>query len=556
MLTNLLIRNYALIEKLEFGPSQHLNIITGETGAGKSIMLGAIGMLMGNRADTKVLFDQEQKCIIEGTFHIEEYNIQPLFEEEDIDYDTSCLIRREISPNGKSRAFINDTPVTLDTLKRIGLRLMDIHSQHDTMQLGSNSYQINLVDLYAQNTETISYYQEIYNKYKSTEKKYNNLTTEATQAKKELDFNNFLLQELLEAKLKAGEQEELESELEVLENAEEIKIKLNQASQALQDGEPSSITMLTTACSLLDKVSRFAERFQQYNDRLQSALIEIKDIASEVSTEGDNIELNMARIEEVQGRLSLMFTLQKKHQVSSIADLLTIQHELEEKVSRVTNLDEEIEELKNQLDQLAKELKHRASLLTTTRTAVLPALEAEIVSLLAELGIPNATMKIRHQAGEYTSNGVDTVQFLFSANKGVAPQDLKNAASGGEFSRLMFSIKYLLADKTALPTIIFDEIDTGISGEIAIKLGAMMKQMARNHQLITITHLPQVAATGEAHYYVYKDNSAARTISKIRQLSTDERIHEIAQMISGAPPSSTSLQNAKELLESSLMSEF
>jgi DNA repair protein RecN (Recombination protein N) len=556
MLTNLLIRNYALIEKLEFGPSQHLNIITGETGAGKSIMLGAIGMLMGNRADTKVLFDQEQKCIIEGTFHIEEYAIQPLFEEEDIDYETSCLIRREISPNGKSRAFINDTPVTLDTLKRIGLRLMDIHSQHDTMQLGSNTYQINLVDLYAQNHESIRYYQEIYTKYKYTEKKYNNATTEASQAKKELDFNNFLLQELLESKLRPHEQEELESELEVLENAEEIKTKLSQASQALQDGEPSSITMLTTACSLLDKVSRYAERFQQYNERLQSALIEIKDIASEVSAEGENVELNMARIEEAQNRLSLIFTLQKKHQVSTIEELIVIQNNLEEKVNRVTNLDDEILELKNQLDQLGKELKHRATLLTETRTSVLTALEAEIVSLLSELGIPNATMKIRHQVGEYTSNGVDTVQFLFSANKGVAPQDLKNAASGGEFSRLMFSIKYLLADKTALPTIIFDEIDTGISGEIAIKLGTMMKQMARNHQLITITHLPQVAATGEAHYFVYKDNSSTRTISKIRQLSTEERIYEIAQMISGAPPSSTSLQNAKELLESSLMKEF
>jgi DNA repair protein RecN (Recombination protein N) len=556
MLTNLLIRNYALIEKLEFGPSQHLNIITGETGAGKSIMLGAIGMLMGNRADTKVLFDQEQKCIIEGTFHIEEYAIQPLFEEEDIDYETSCLIRREISPNGKSRAFINDTPVTLDTLKRIGLRLMDIHSQHDTMQLGSNTYQINLVDLYAQNQESIRYYQEIYTKYKYTEKKYNNATTEASQAKKELDFNNFLLQELLESKLRPHEQEELESELEVLENAEEIKTKLSQASQALQDGEPSSITMLTTACSLLDKVSRYAERFQQYNERLQSALIEIKDIASEVSAEGENVELNMARIEEAQNRLSLIFTLQKKHQVSTIEELIVIQNNLEEKVNRVTNLDDEILELKNQLDQLGKELKHRATLLTETRTSVLTALEAEIVSLLSELGIPNATMKIRHQVGEYTSNGVDTVQFLFSANKGVAPQDLKNAASGGEFSRLMFSIKYLLADKTALPTIIFDEIDTGISGEIAIKLGTMMKQMARNHQLITITHLPQVAATGEAHYFVYKDNSSTRTISKIRQLSTEERIYEIAQMISGAPPSSTSLQNAKELLESSLMKEF
>jgi DNA repair protein RecN (Recombination protein N) len=550
MLKNLLIKNYALIERLELQPAAELNIVTGETGAGKSIMLGALGLLLGNRADTKVLFDQEQKCIIEGTFDISGYDLKELFEQEDIDFDNTCLVRREISPSGKSRAFVNDTPVTLEVLKALSTRLMDVHSQHDTMQLGSNTFQINIVDAYAQNKRLLEGYKNTYRQFKKAESDYQTLISEAAQAKKELDFNNFLLQELQEAKLQEGEQEALESELQVLENAEEIKIKLNQVLDLLQDSEQCSVSTLNVSANILDKISRYSGKFSQLSERLNSTLIEIKDIASEVSEEEAATELNAERIEFIQSRLSLLFTLQKKHQVQTVEELIQIEQQLDKEVSKVLNLDEEILEKKQELDRLTTQLTEEAAKLSESRKAAIPHIEQELKSLLAEIGIPNATIKINQQNIPFSSSGADNIQFLFSANKGVTPQELKNVASGGEFSRLMLSIKYILADKTALPTIIFDEIDTGISGEIAIKVGSMMKQMARNHQIIVITHLPQIAARGLAHYYVYKDNSSERTISRIRQLNEDERVNEIAQMISGEPPSEISLKNARELLES------
>lgn len=548
MLTDLKIQNYALIERLEMQPSPLLNVITGETGAGKSIMLGAIGLLLGNRADSKLLFNQEQKCVIEGVFNIAEYNLQPLFSAEDIDYDANCILRREITPTGKSRAFINDTPVTLESLRKVGTFLMDIHSQHDTLQLGDSAYQLNILDLYAGNQKELERYQTVYKNFKKLEAAYKKLEAELAQSNKELDYHTFLLNELSEAGLKDGEQEELESELKQLEHAEEIKLKLSQALQYLSEGEMNVVMAMKDASHLLGQVAAYSDSFQTLKERLDSSLIELNDIAAEVETAERRTEADPRRLEIIQDRLNLLYTLQRKHSVRTVAELILIEEDLAGKVSGVHNLDAAIEKTKKEMTAAATEVEQTGKTLSESRKKVFPKFEAELHSLLAELGMPNARIVIEHQNVAPTATGLDLVSILFSANKGAQPQTLSKAASGGEFSRLMLCVKYLLADKTALPTIVFDEIDTGISGEIAVKVGKMMQQMAKKHQLIAISHLPQMAAQGNEHYFVYKQDRADRTVSNIRKLSEDERVKEIAQMIAGANPSSNAYQSAKELL--------
>lgn len=553
MLTHLLIKNYALIRELELMPNRELNVITGETGAGKSIMLGAIGLLLGNRADTKALFDQTEKCIIEGTFEVAGYDMAELFEEAEIDYDDTCLIRREISPSGKSRTFINDTPVNLDVLRRVGAQLMDIHSQHDTLQLGSAAFQTGIVDSYAQNKAHRQAYAQTFTAWKQAETRLKSLRDQATQAQKESDYNQFLLDELLAAKLSPNEQADLEQEQNLLENAEDIKLKLQQALGYLSEGEDAPIVpRLKIVQQLLDKLGHFSENYRTLSQRLQACFAEARDIADEIEGEEQSIEIDNERIAFVQERLDLIYHLQKKHSANSTKELLDIQAELEQKVGLLLSLDEDIADAENQTQTLQKQAISIAQTLTETRTSAIEPIETELKNLFREVGMPNATIKIKLEvAASLTPNGADMVTFLFSANKGVAPQELKNVASGGEFSRLMLLIKYILAGKTALPTIIFDEIDTGISGEIAIKVGGIMQQMGKKHQIIAITHLPQIAARGTAHYYVYKDNSGEKTVSKIRQLTPSEQIVEIAQMISGEPPSAASLDHARELLEMS-----
>ena len=548
MLVNLRIKNYALIEQLELQPSPLLNIITGETGAGKSIMLGAIGLLLGNRADTKVLFSTAEKCVVEGTFDISTYHLQDLFTAEDIDYDAQCILRREITPTGKSRAFINDTPVTLDALRTIGANLMDIHSQHDTLLLGDTAFQLNIVDLYARNHVVKEKYQEAYRQYKQLENEHKKLTAELAQSQKELDYNTFLLNELTDAKLTADEQEELEIELKQLEHAEEIKVKLNQALQYLAESEFNVSVLLKDATYLLNQVTAYGDHFQALKERLDSCIIEVNDIAAEVETAERKTEADPEKAEQIQERLTLIYNLQRKHQALNIEELLQIQAELEQKVSSVLNLDEAISRTKKQLEAAYQQVTALAEKLSESRKTVFEKFQHETHALLAELGMPNARLVFQHSVSAPTATGIDVVSILFSANKGSAPQTLSKAASGGEFSRLMLCVKYLLADKTALPTIIFDEIDTGVSGEIAVKVGKMMQQMARKHQLIAISHLPQMAAQGHAHYFVYKEDRADRTISRIRELSEEERVREIATMIAGANPSSHAFQSARELL--------
>ncbi|MFT4031023.1 MAG: DNA repair protein RecN [Siphonobacter sp.] len=546
MLSNLLIQNYALIESLELSPSRGLNIITGETGAGKSILLGAIGLLLGNRADSKVLWDPTKKCIIEGQFDIAGYFIEQLFAEEEIDYDHSCIIRREISPSGKSRAFVNDTPVNLETLRRIGSQLMDVHSQHDSILLGSQEYQLQIIDTYAQNAAILEQYKTLFQIFRQKQEAYDRLLAEAKDIRKEFDYNSFLFDELSKARFQENEQTALEQELATLENAEEIKQRLGTAIGYLNNPDQSILGWLQSVLGNLNSISNYG--FDSLRDRVQSCLIELKDVASELESEEESVELDNEKITSIQERLSLVYTLQKKHNVDSIAGLLNIQSTLEQKVSKVLNLDDDIATAEVATRQAWQQLQQAARELSDSRRVILNEIQDLVTSLLTDLGIPNGRLVIDHQTVKPMPQGIDTITFLFSANKGIQPRQLREVASGGEFSRLMLAIKYILANKRSLPTIVFDEIDTGISGEIAIKVGSMMRDMAREHQLIAITHLHQIAAKGDSHYFVYKDHSADRTVSRIRQLTTEERVLEIAQMIGGTKPAQAIIDNAREML--------
>ncbi len=549
MLTHLLIKNYALIQELELSPCSNLNIITGETGAGKSIILGALGLLMGNRADTKALYDENEKCIVEGTFDISGFFIKHIFEEEELDFEANCLIRREISTSGKSRAFINDTPVTLETLRRIGNELMDVHSQHDNVMLSSNEYQLQLIDTYSQNAEILSKYIIQFRQYASSQQAYEKLKSEAGSIKKEFDFNNFLLDELIKAKIQNGEQEQLEQELTILENAEDVKSRLQFCNEVFNSAESSVLAGLQAIVGQLNPISGFSDDYMQIKDRIQTALIDLKDVAREINNEAESVELDDERIGSIQERLNALYLLQKKHATTSATQLLEIQETLQQKVSKVLNLDGELEILKKTLETAQTNLEKIGEKLSVSRMKVLPQLEKQLMDLLKELGIPNATILIKHQITKPSMSGFDEVSFNFSANKGILPQQLKMVASGGEFSRLMLALKYLLADKRSLPTIVFDEIDTGISGEIAIKVGNMMREMAQSHQVLAITHLHQIAGKGKQHYYVYKDHSATKTVSRLRELTMDERVLEIAKMIGGEKPSESAMISARELLE-------
>ncbi|GAB4046892.1 DNA repair protein RecN [Spirosoma litoris] len=549
MLSHLLIKNYALIDELELMPDRELNIITGETGAGKSIMLGAIGLLLGNRADTRVLYNPERKCVIEGTFGVTGYAIERIFDEEELDYSTTCIVRREISVSGKSRAFVNDTPVNLETLRRVTSQMMDIHSQHDSVLLGSNEYQLEIVDTYAQNDNLLRTYRTEYQTYRTKKAAYDQLQSEAASMRKEFDYNNFLYEELAKAQLQPDEQESLEQELTILENAEEIKERLQLAYEYLDNTEQSVIDFLKGAVSNLAYISKLSDQYEQLQQRAQSSLIELRDLADEISTEQDQVEVDDVRAETIRERLNLLYQLQTKHQVKDVQALIALRNELAQKVSKVLNLDDALGEAKAQASAAYAQLQISAEALSASRQAVLAPIEQEIGTLLQDLGMPNASLKIQAETSKPTLTGVDTISFLFSANKGMKPQQLKNVASGGEFSRLMMAIKYILASKRSLPTIIFDEIDTGVSGEIAIKMGNMMHDMSHSHQIIAITHLHQIAGQGTAHYFVYKDHSSDKTVSRIKKLTLDERINEIAQMIGGKNPSASVLKNAREILK-------
>jgi DNA repair protein RecN (Recombination protein N) len=548
MLRHLTIKNYALIRHLELEPSPHLNVITGETGAGKSIMLGAIGLLMGNRADTKVLWDEQEKCVIEGSFDIRNYKLKTFFKNEDLDYDDTTVIRREISPGGKSRAFINDTPVTLEVLRGMGSLLMDVHSQHETLQLGNQSFQLQLIDAYAQNTTIRETYAEAWSSYQKAKKAFETLSAEAETLRQESDYIKFQLEELLKAELVENEQESLESELKVMEHAEEIKNRFNAIIESLNGSEYNVQRGLSDARTQLQHIVGYSSAYETLFQRLESVRIELEDIADEIEKEEGSIEFDQERTEVVKERLSNLYRLLKKHRANGVSELLVLQENLQQKAKLTANLDGELARTNAEFVAAEKALNSVAANLSESRKKSFDPLSRQIVKLLKELGIPNAELSVQQESISPAPAGADKIEILFSANKGITARPLAQVASGGEFSRLMFAIKYVMAEKKAMPTLILDEIDNGVSGEIAIKLGNMMMAMSRNHQLITISHLPQIAAKGDAHYFVYKDNSNKKTVSNVKKLDDDERVEEIAKMIGGAKPSKIALENAQELL--------
>lgn len=548
MLQQLNIKNYSLIEDLELNPSSNFNIITGETGAGKSIMLGAVGLLLGNRADTKVLLNSLGKCIIEGTFQIENYKLESIFETFDLDYTSPCILRREISNTGKSRAFVNDTPVTLDVLKEFGNYLMDIHSQHDTLLLGSATYQLSLLDAFASSQDLLKKYQHTFKTYKSALQELKNKKDLLKELQLQSDYNQFIFSELQEAELKIGELEEKEAELKKIEHAEDIKQKLETILSSLNHSDQSVLAILQQSNKQIQSIKEWSPVYGLLSERLQSVYIELKDIEAEFESESVQVEFNPQLIEPLEVRLNILNTLLKKHRVQSIKELIQLKEELGSKVLSTDQLNEEVEQLEQSVALFLKGVLKEGKELTKVRKLAAPKFEQDVKVLLNELAMPDAAIQFVIKEDEPTNNGMDKIQILFSANKGIPPGELKQVASGGEFSRLMLSIKYVLADKVALPTIIFDEIDTGISGEVSIKMGKMIRNMSSRHQVMVITHLPQIAGMGDKHYFVYKDASGERSISRMKELSNAERIDEIAKMIGGENPSQTAIKNAKEML--------
>lgn len=548
MLTSLKISNYALIDHLAMQPSAGLSMITGETGAGKSIMLGAVGLLLGNRADTKVLLHEEKKCVVEGIFDIRSYGLQEYFEELELDYEDSCIIRREISQNGKSRSFVNDTPILLDHLKTLGEKLMDVHSQHDTLLLGEGNFQLGLVDAFAQTGVERTAYQQVFQEFKFSRKSLEELTGQSDRLKKEFDFNQFQLNELSSLSLVAGEQEDLEANQQILENAEDIKVKIQEILSLFQDEQFGVLQGMGHIQSSLQGLERLAQAFGSYRQRFQEALIELNDLAESLGDEDSVVEVDVEKLDRTRERLSKIYQLQKKHGLQTVKELMELESQLADQVFQVQQVEDQL--LAAKRDQLEKEkaMLQASELLSQKRKACFPSFERALEELLHELGMENARIRLERQSLDPHPSGVDRVELLFSANKGMPLLPLKKVASGGEFSRLLFAIKYMMADKMALPTLIFDEIDSGISGEVALQMVRMMQVIAQNHQVICITHLPQMAAKGDLHFFVYKDHSAEKTISKVKQLTAEERVHELAKMIAGDNPSLAAKASAKELL--------
>jgi len=551
MLQRLSISNYALIDTLEISFDKGLNILTGETGAGKSIILGALSLILGQRAESRYFFNQQKKCVIEGSFKIEGFHLKSFFEDNDLDYEAETVLRREISADGKSRAFVNDTPVNLNSLKSLGEKLIDIHSQHATLEINDPEFQLLIVDSVTKHNDLLNDYRTKFKAYKKSTLRLQQLIEESDKAKADLDYFQFQFDELEKANLSGDEQELLEQELYSLNNAGEIKKNLLSAYYLMNEGEASALIQLREAGHHLSSLEKFNPEITELHQRLNSTIIELKDIAAEIDTLEQRTHTNEARAEEINTRLSLIYNLQKKHRVNTTADLLAIQNDLSDKIQQAVFGDEAIEKLNTQLTADKKELEQLATKLSANRGKVIPQIEKQVLENLAEMGMANSALKIDlSNTIELTKDGADNVRFLFSANRGHALAEMSKVASGGELSRLMLSIKSLVAQNTALPTIIFDEIDTGVSGEVANKVGQIMEKLADNLQVITITHLPQIASKGQSHYFVYKDDEGAATNTRIKQLNEQERVLEIAKMLSGDKPGESALQNARELLAS------
>lgn len=549
MLTSLSIKNYALIDNLQVKFGEGLTIITGETGAGKSILLGGLGLVLGKRADLSSLKNKEEKCIVETEFSINNYDLEGFFRENDLDFEKNTLIRREILPSGKSRAFINDTPVTLDILSSLGEKLIDIHSQHQTLQLTGNDFQFQVIDAVAGNAEIINEYQGKLREYLKTKSALKKLIDFQQDADKEQDYNSFLLKELQQANLTPGMLTELEATYEKLNNIEEIKERISHSQQLLAEEQIGILSSLNELKSTFQKLAGYGKQYEDLSIRVQSTFIELDDIYNEIQLLGENLEADPKLLEEVNNKLQTIYTLQKKHNALDVAELLSIKSALEEKVAITENLESDIKEKQLLVFKFEEELDSIAQKIHKKRESVIPELTKYLENLLGELGMPNARFKIELVLSDlYHTNGKDELSFLFSANKGTAFGEIKKVASGGELSRIMLCIKSLLAQHMNLPTIMFDEIDTGVSGEISNKMGDIMKQMSKSMQVFSITHLPQIAAKGNAHFKVYKEDKQETTSTRMKVLSNEERILEIAEMLGGKDISDSALAHAKQLL--------
>lgn len=551
VLHKLTIKNYAIIDRLEIELSRGMNIITGETGAGKSILLGALGLILGERADTKALYDTEEKCVVEADFDIKGYNLKAFFAENELDFEAHTIVRREINQAGKSRAFINDTPVTLSVLKQLGEQLVNLHNQHETLELTRSGFQLSVIDILAKNNTLLSDYRAKLSTYRKDVKRLNELTEQNRAVSAELDYYQFQLSELADAKLVAEEQVQLETEQSTLSNVEEIKRVLQDVINLLDNSETATLAQLAEVQTMLKGVKNYNTEIAALTDRLHSAYEELKDISGEFDNIQEGTALDPERLEEVNARLNTIYKLQKKHNVNTIEELLGIQADLEAKIQGADNSSAEIEALKASIDAQLKALLKLAEQLHSAREKVLREFQNNVVVLLTKVGMPNATFRVDIKKLEphlLNENGFTDIKFLFSANKGFAPNEIKDVASGGELSRLMLSIKSLLADAGALPTMIFDEIDSGISGEVSLKVGEIMKQLSRNHQLISITHLPQIARTADKHLYIYKETNGNRTNTRIKELKGEDRVIELAKMLSGDKLSDAALANAREMI--------
>ncbi|MFK8284977.1 DNA repair protein RecN [Capnocytophaga canis] len=550
MLKALSIKNFALIDDLHINFPEGFIIITGETGAGKSILLDALSLVLGKRADMSALRNKEEKCVIEAEFSLEKYNFLTLFSDLEIDYEPQTIIRREILPSNKSRAFINDSPVTLDTLSRLGEVLVDIHSQHQTLSIGNLDFQFDIIDAIAGNKHLISEYVSLWEKLKKNKKKLQELIDFQKNANKEYDYNFHLLKELKSAPLQKGIQEELEETYEEASNSEEIKEYIKESLQLLSDENVGIVNQLRELKRVFTKLTDYKQQYRDIFERIESAFIELDDLQNEVFDIDENIETDPETLEKVSQQLHLIYDLQKKHKVSTVDELIAIQTQLEEAVSQTENIESSIEEQRNIVENQQIETIEKASELHETRKKVIPELDTKLTNFMHELGMPNARFQIELQSTQtYQNNGMDQLTFLFSANKGGNFGTLKKVASGGELSRIMLAVKAIMAEHTALPTIMFDEIDTGVSGEISLKMGEIMKNMSKNRQVFAITHLPQVAAKGHYHFKVFKEDIEGKTTTQLKQLSENERIIELSEMLEGKNSGESAKNHAIELLK-------